>query len=1843
MSRVVARGAIRVDARRAVQKLREHLLVDLDLYLLELVRAAAAGGATRIDLDYDADDVSLTFDGEPLDAPVLTRLLDHLLNPTPDEPSRRLRLLALGVNAALGLRPARVDLLTTGRGPSGEAPGATCARVRFTPALLEAPAEPLAPAAAPACDEVPRPPGMPASGMRIEVRRRLGWSVLKRAITGDLPPELGHLAAATGDFPIPITLGGEPLRRASPTLGRAVLLRVPFRVRGVRSAALEIVAPPSAPDDAAVPSSRAVALSGPQSSRSGPQSSRSGPQSSRSGPQSSRSGPQSSRSGPQSSRSGPQSSRAALRSSPLVSPLSTPLPAPLAPPPSPPLSPPLSGLPVIDYLERGVRLVRQRWSFAPRFPSAPYQGVELPVRIVADADELPTNASRSALREDAPLRPLLREAATAALLDALAALTALVCGDGAVPESVAVVDLEPDRLEDALAAFACVATGAARAGDALPAAAEAVRALPLLRDGLGRPVSLASLDARDGSPLFLLRGDADLPDELSPWAHDVLRCRGGLVERALAGLPLADAEVMFEQARLGAERRRAFLRHATGEPVVPPSPEHALRAAFHEREGPLTGLRGELAVFAGDGDARRRAEVRVFVEGRHLETVELDPAAVPLPVEIALAWEGRVRPRFSYEGVERDERFFRAVRHALRVALAAADREARRLFGPRPVLPGAAARGAPSERELARLRAPLRAAIGALFCAPPRLGVPDGQGGVTPPPGDDLAPSAFEGLLKARIWPMLVTGRFMSLEGLSALARASRGLCVAPPDARGRAVDGRPVLAASQRELDWLAAALPDRELVLYTPGLFTEDELAARGPARRRALAAALEELAGPGAAGAPVLEVVRPGSVALVTPSDAMAEAWHHAAQPLAAPPRAPLLGPVAIAIDDDAAVPGRGWGSLLSPRNDAAVHAAERELCEALVAALEGDGAARARLGLRGDPLRDRGRPDTRVTAYLLDCARAIAEQARRSPVEPALGELGARLRRLSLLRMLDARGEVVSCSLETIEAAHPGRSSIPVLHEAPGFETLSWYPVLVRDDREGAAFLRWAGGRAAMAHGGLPARRRRAALERERRAAAGEGPRRDAAARSVRGAPVLPGAPPHPRLRVRLAALHVREAEGELEIIEGPASDVRLVGPDGAERRVEAELPIPLRIVARTGADDPSRAETRALLTKLARVAGRYLISLAPRFDELPPFARSHTRRGVLTTLASGKRLVARAASAPVFQDIEGRYWSLDDLRRAAAAGWLCTSAPPPYPKRSYGRPVLRLSEAERLQLSTAVLVNDATLAIARDLAAEARLAAPPLVTIGLDEAARAACFEVTPFEPWAGARAGEPVAYGEMGLLVPERAGAAKIAVHVGRRPLCAIDAGEGWPLCAAINDDALAPNDTFDGLGKSADAERLRRAVREAAARWLRAELAPPADALATRWVDVVQGWQQLLLVIGVLWLPARWPRAPRVLVATPTAGAAGGASGGGLRGAFTPRELRVDRDAGGVIGRPPVEGMLLVWPPGGRWDAVAELAMQAAASMAAELSDEPAAAPYLWNLHLLDRLEGGTLAARTVAGERVGPAEIRAELAARRRLWISDGRGGAGGDFPGGAPSFVLLDEGSPLVEVLRHRAAPGVLRELGAPSAPAPAGGIAAGGEGAQGGDDAAGGEGAQGGEGATGGEGAPCVPGAEAVLGAQQDPERVPAVEVAAGAPRSERGVRAWASALWRGVRDLIGGGDARLDAVAGPQGEAESPLAAALLAAVLEMGLEGAPVRSVVERRSGRPVRYDASRCQIVINPEHEALAWLRARGAPDPAAVALLAAAAVGEVNRALKSVTDAEERRALEHLLRSMG
>ena len=1844
-------------------------------------------------------------------------------------------------------------------------------RVRFTPAVLDAPIEEGAAAAAPVCEEVPPPPGMPAPGVRVEVQRRLGWGVLRRAIAGGLPPEVALLAAATADLPIPITLAGAPLPRPpSPS----PLVRVPFTRRGATRAAREVL-----------PAGR--------------------------------------------------------------------------------------GAPTVEYLEHGVRLLEEAWNLAPGFPAAPFHGVELPVRVVVDAEELPTNASRSALREDAPLRGLLRDAAGAALADALRGLAAAACGVGEVPEGVLVLEPRGERLDDALGAFACVITGAARAGAELTEAAQAVLKLPLLRDGLGRPHSPASLDGRGEEPLYVWRGKEALPEELEPWGRGMVWLRGRVVDQLLTDLPWGDADEIIERARLGAARRKVLLAHAPGEPVVPPAPGHLLRVAFDVREGPWAGLRGEVAVSAEQGGARHPAAARVFVEGRHLETVPLDPAVVPWPLEAALEWEDRVRPRFSYEGVEQDDRFRSAVGYAVLVALLAADKEATRVWGGEPAtpkppgvedqVPGKAPREGHAAPDVGRLRPLLRGAIGTLLAAPAQLGVTAAYG-----PGE-LSPAAFKGLNRALIWPTTEVGRFESLAGLSArAAQRSRALCVAPPSAQGRAADGRPVLAMEPLELTWLRAAIPDCELVPYERALWTAAGLAGRQEARKGALLEALARVEPrAGEPGRPVLAISRPRLFALATPADAHVEVWHHAGRPLGSAQGKPELAPIAVALDHDAVTPSRDWTEILSGRSPGEVALIERDLCEAIVAALEGDPAARVRLGI-GEAAEE---PSTRVTGYLLGAAQSLARQGKRPTAarwDRWVLDLEPRIRKLPLVAMLDAGGAPALASLAEIEAAHPAPAPIPVLEAAPLFETFGWQPVLVRDARERDAFLRWAGGRATLASPELEERRRIAVAAEEHRAFMA-GPEQDpralgdladpvhaaaarlpptvfldaegdasggisvAAALPRAGAPVehawidvlfrrralcrrvlplaipvvarvnvtdpphvldladlspdglgrvtdrvhaaavalasrilteaglpgrsaafhgepralallaallaplrdgavapadlargrvlalatslradallwptvqgeerplgqlvtgreirfgrqrhapwragprpadldapvlllppegaaaahalallgaldltardvtpaiealqlrraggdpaepprLPGAPAHPRLRVTLADLGVHEAEGEVEIIEGPASEVTLVNVVGVARPFPAEIAVPFRILFRVDSVEPTRDAVHALLKKIAKAGGRHLISLVPLLNELPPFARAHLRWAVCKTAAAGKRVVLKALKAPLFADTDGAWHSLERLREDPAAEWWCTHAPPPYPRRRYSRPVLRLTEAERGALAAILpALKDITPTLARDRAGEERAAAPPRAVIALDPELRARCFQVIPFEEPARAD-GAPGAMGEVGLLLQGHARDRRIAVHVTGRPLCALEAGEGWPLCAAINDDALRPNRAFDGLRTSAAAQRLRERVREVATRWLRSGIAPPADALASRWIDTSHGREQALHVTGALWLPAAWPRAPRVLVSAPRAAAGSGAAPGGWGAAPRALSTRIGHAGGHVSGLVPVEGALLVWPEG-RWAEIAAVALRAVASMVAEAATarpgDAAVQAYQWNLRLLGAAEGGAPHATVATGDPVGPSQVLAELAARGCLWMTSRRGSVEGRFPDSPPPFVLLDDGAPLLEVLRHRASPGVLRELGGVDEPAPE----------------------------PESPPPPHVAADRALFAAPSAPSPEPARpdEIAPAGPAPEEGPRAWMGELWRTIRSLLG---APAPPPASPADAGESELASAVHQALLSLGLAGQPIDEVIESRSGRPVRYEAGKRRVVLNPHHAALRWLKARGPADPGAIALLTAAAVGEINRALKQVTDAEERRAIDQLLGSM-
>ena len=503
---VVSSGKIRVDARRAVAKLREHLLVDLRDYTLEIARAAAASGAERLDLGYDADDVELSWVGKPIRSDTLLRLLDHVLVDASSEPARRLRLLALGVNAALGRDPAHVDIYLAQK--------TKCLRVRFEPELLKASDDPVEPT----LTTVPRPEGLPVGAIRVQVRRKLGWDVLRRAALGGMPQELVRLRAATDSMPVELLLHGEPLQ---PRQAARPVLRVELKLAKVRRAVLEIM--PSG------------------------------------------------------------------------------WPAP-----------------VVELLEYGVRLVRYGWQPPESFPSKPHETLALPVRVLLDATALPTNASRSDLREDAPLYGQLLEASHAAFDTALLALMARLDPSREAPqEPVEWTNSDGLEIENALGAILCIVVAAWRRGDRLSNRCVELLKLPLLVNGCGGPCSYWQLKRFRAEELYAYRGQEPLEKNLSLWMDRVLWLRGRVAEQALDRDRSSDAAAVIASAREGLERRKLFLAHAPGPVVVPAADDHLVVESFAVSEGEFEGLRGQVALRAVVRPARK-STLRIFFEGRQL-------------------------------------------------------------------------------------------------------------------------------------------------------------------------------------------------------------------------------------------------------------------------------------------------------------------------------------------------------------------------------------------------------------------------------------------------------------------------------------------------------------------------------------------------------------------------------------------------------------------------------------------------------------------------------------------------------------------------------------------------------------------------------------------------------------------------------------------------------------------------------------------------------------------------------------------------------------------------------------------------------------------------------------------------------------------------------------------------------------------------------------------------------------------------------------------------------------------------------------------------------------------------
>ncbi len=198
----VASGRIRVDARKALEKLRDHRLADPHHYVLELLRAAVASGATTAQVRVDSDDFELRFDGAVLAPPVLRDLLSHALTGGGDPEMVAARFLALGVAGALGLDPAYVRVVS---------PDLTF-EVR-PPVTVEF-----------------EDKGAATPGTFVHVRERVSWRVVRDAVLG--PTELGVIRRAVRKFPAKLTVNGESFARES-VFDVPVLAEVETKVEGV--------------------------------------------------------------------------------------------------------------------------------------------------------------------------------------------------------------------------------------------------------------------------------------------------------------------------------------------------------------------------------------------------------------------------------------------------------------------------------------------------------------------------------------------------------------------------------------------------------------------------------------------------------------------------------------------------------------------------------------------------------------------------------------------------------------------------------------------------------------------------------------------------------------------------------------------------------------------------------------------------------------------------------------------------------------------------------------------------------------------------------------------------------------------------------------------------------------------------------------------------------------------------------------------------------------------------------------------------------------------------------------------------------------------------------------------------------------------------------------------------------------------------------------------------------------------------------------------------------------------------------------------------------------------------
>ncbi len=98
--------------KRAIRKMREFALADPYYFVLELIQAAVAQGASYINVRTDRDDFTLSYTGGHFRETELGQLFDFLFAGKDRTDLGPVRELALGLNALLLFRPARIVVLS---------------------------------------------------------------------------------------------------------------------------------------------------------------------------------------------------------------------------------------------------------------------------------------------------------------------------------------------------------------------------------------------------------------------------------------------------------------------------------------------------------------------------------------------------------------------------------------------------------------------------------------------------------------------------------------------------------------------------------------------------------------------------------------------------------------------------------------------------------------------------------------------------------------------------------------------------------------------------------------------------------------------------------------------------------------------------------------------------------------------------------------------------------------------------------------------------------------------------------------------------------------------------------------------------------------------------------------------------------------------------------------------------------------------------------------------------------------------------------------------------------------------------------------------------------------------------------------------------------------------------------------------------------------------------------------------------------------------------------------------------------------------------------------------------